>query len=527
MKNIWPIEISEIKKSFPLAYKITSRIPPFISVVLLLFLFIWIYLSSKKLNFTLIVVIFILIFYIRWIIRWIEFIILLLQGLFKYKFFQKINWQNIRNKNPKSINEKILLKKIKNKLYEKNKIYHRIIIPTYKDSWTLIEKNIESIKNSNWPNKQIIITLAGEERDKNNFEKNIKSKFLEKYQNTFFYINTTLHPANLPNEIPWKGSNVNWAWKTTYKKILEKWLEPQQILVTVADSESVFSPDFFDSLTFHYLTTPDDLKDKTIFQPMLLLFNKFFDAPFFSKIIAIATTFYILWNSIKSIWVRTQAVQSQSLRSLLQTNRYSSETITEDWHQYYRTFFTFNWKFKVQPIYSWIRLEPVIGKNLLESIKLQYNQIKRWSHWVLDRPYIILSYRIKKTPFLRTLYEIFRLLEASVLWASSQFILFFWWIFLLLLPIQSLIIKTFAFLWIIIFFSLFIITSFFIPWKQIKEKPSYILSIINYILLWSILAWISMLFLNGLPALHTHILVLLWKPMNRFNVTIKYDQKWQ
>jgi hypothetical protein len=90
------------------------------------------------------------------------------------------------------------------------------------------------------------------------------------------------------------------------------------------------------------------------------LFNRFFSAPFFSKVISLSTTFYILSASIKWIWTRAQAVQVQSLKSLLQTNFYSVETITEDWHQYYRTYCTFNWKFQVKPVYTYVLLEPVI-----------------------------------------------------------------------------------------------------------------------------------------------------------------------
>jgi len=67
------------------------------------------------------------------------------------------------------------------------------------------------------------------------------------------------------------------------------------------DSESIVQDRYFDFLVFEYCITEDDMKDKTIYQPMLFLFNRFFKSPFFSKVIAISTSFYILAASIKGI----------------------------------------------------------------------------------------------------------------------------------------------------------------------------------------------------------------------------------
>jgi dihydroxyacetone kinase-like predicted kinase len=57
----------------------------------------------------------------------------------------------------------------------------------------MLKDSFESIKNSTYDNKKIILTLAGEQADEENFKK-IEQEFLKEYKDVFFYVNTTLHP---------------------------------------------------------------------------------------------------------------------------------------------------------------------------------------------------------------------------------------------------------------------------------------------------------------------------------------------
>jgi len=520
------LEISYYKKKYPLLYKLFSKLIPFLSLVFIFFVLVSGYISVKypKSFWFYFLFSIIIIFYIWWLIRGFEYIFLLLTGFSRYNSYQKINFENIFSSTPKNKQETLLFKKYERSTLKAEDIYHWVIIPTFKDPYLMLKDTFDSIKNSDFNNKKIIITLAGEEADKENFE-TIKDNFLRNYSDKFLFINTTLHPKWIEWELPWKGSNVTYAAKQTYRKILDLWLKPENILVSVMDSESIVQNTYFDALTLEYCLTKDEMRDKTIYQPMLFLFNRFFDSPFFSKVIALATTFYILAASIKWIWTRAQAVQAQSLKSLLGTNFYSVETITEDWHQYYRTYCVYNWKFRVHPVYTYVLLEPVIWKTLWESVKLQYNQIKRWAHWVLDFPYIILCFIDKKwkLPVLRTLYEIFRLLEVSVLWSSLQFILFMGTIYFSLIGfIYSSLLQLITFLWMIIMFIIIIITLLFLPWKSLNSKTKRYVEGFKYILYSFTIMGPLLFVLNWLPALHAQLMILFWKPMWKFNVTKKY-----
>jgi len=270
------VEISELKKKYPFLRNIFSKIIPLGSLILLFIVLIawiiWIFNPHSWAFFVLSFII--IIFYVWWLIRWFEYIILLLTGLIRYKNFQKINLQNVFEWNPSTKLEAYFTDKLKKANLSYNEIYHWVIIPTYQDPIEMIIDSLNSIKNTNYDKKRLIVTLAGEEKDKENFEK-IKKEIQNKFQNIFLDLNFTLH-KQIEGELPWKWSNVSYAAKTKHKEILKKvWKNSEnRIIVSVLDSESILQDKYFDALTLEYLITPDDMKDKTIYQPMLFLTNR-------------------------------------------------------------------------------------------------------------------------------------------------------------------------------------------------------------------------------------------------------------
>ena len=517
------MEISYLKAKYPRLWLLFSKLIPLFSLFFLILtlsteILAFFYPSSWAFFvFSGILVI----FFIWWLIRGFEYLMFLLLGLFKFKNYQRLNLDNIFYWKPSTKFDKLIYDDFKKTDIDVNKIYHYVIIPTFQDPLEMIVDTIESIKNTKFDNKKIFISLAGEYSDRENFEK-IKTEIKKRYANTFWFLNFTLHKLK-EWELAWKWSNVTYSAKTTYPELL-KITSEENIIVSVLDSESVLDEKYFSILNLEYALTKPNMRDKTIYQPMLFLFNRFFQAPYFSKIIALSVAFYILWASIKWIWTRAQAVQAQSLKSLLETNFYSVETITEDGHQYYRTYCTFDWEFQVRPFYAYVLLEPVIWQTFFETVKLQYNQIKRWAHWCLDLPYIVLCFfeKYKKLPKLRTLYEIFWLTEASVLWSSLQFIMFFWsiWLYLSWNWFYQLfwIFNALALLILVILLS---ISLYFLPWNQLSSWKRFYEGI-KYVLFSFTFMWPLLLVLNWLPALHAQLMILFWKPLWKFNVTKKY-----
>src|SRR3989338_759706 len=89
-------------------------------------------------------------------------------------------------------------------------VYHLIFLPTYCEDLTVIEATVRRLTEVVYDPKRFIVILAGEERDRENFMSHA-AIITNRYAGAFHKIIVTIHPANLPDEIPGKGSNLNWA----------------------------------------------------------------------------------------------------------------------------------------------------------------------------------------------------------------------------------------------------------------------------------------------------------------------------
>jgi hypothetical protein len=58
--------------------------------------------------------------------------------------------------------------------------------------------------------------------------------------------------------------------------------------VHVIDSESIVQKTYFDAMSLEFILNDSKIRHNTIYQPMLFLLNRFFQAPYFSKVIALS-----------------------------------------------------------------------------------------------------------------------------------------------------------------------------------------------------------------------------------------------
>ena len=135
-----------------------------------------------------------------------------------------------------------------------------------------------------------------------------------------------------------KGANITTAAEKQYKKILEHFhTTPDNILVTTLDADTNVDEEYFNILTYTYLITPD--RKNKAYQPIIFFFNNFRQAPFFSKIVSLFNSFRILFNFTKARGTRNFSTHAQPLDGLLETHFRSKQTIVEDGHQYWRSYF--------------------------------------------------------------------------------------------------------------------------------------------------------------------------------------------
>lgn len=527
------IDISYVRSKYKKLYKLFTILPGATSILIITITLSWysIFLFNEQNNYQTIVfmiAIFILLYYIWWVIRWFEYMMFIFMSAFKISKYNRLNFWKILFSNVSLNNEERFYRSQLKQDVAPNEIIHRFIVPTYKENEKILNETIKYIEESNYDKKKFAITIAWEEWDKENFM-TIAPNLINKYKNTFGYMNYTIHPKWVEGEIAWKWANITYSAKNEYENILKTFdTTADKILVTTLDADTNIDKEYPNILTHTYISTSN--RKKKSYQPMIFFFNNFWDAPFFSRIISLWNTFWILFNSLKKFGMRNFSTHAQPLDALIELKFWSYETIVEDWHQYWRSYFWFQWDYECVPIYTKVYQDSNMNNNIMLTAKAQYNQIRRWAHWAEDIPYVMCQWvdKWKSISFARTLYESLRLFEWTILWSTLHIILMVWLTFSFIKDIQ---LSTYISLWGTISFLIKIsflmaimiiyLQLYFSPWYKLKNIYEKIFQVIKFLIVYIWLAWPTLVIFSWLPAIHTQIALMLGKPMKKFNITKK------
>jgi len=122
-------------------------------------------------------------------------------------------------------------------------IYHLVILPMATEPYEVVKETFESLAATNYPKDKLILVLAIEERTGPTAEK-ISERIFKEFSGIFPSLLITKHPANLPGEIPGKGSNETYAAKEAQKSIIDKREIPHEnIVVSVFDVDTQIYPE--------------------------------------------------------------------------------------------------------------------------------------------------------------------------------------------------------------------------------------------------------------------------------------------
>jgi len=233
------------------------------------------------------IAVFIILFDVYWLIKTVYLSLHMRISYNKLRANLKINWFEKLTKLPHS--EYLL--PATNSWQD---IYHLIFLPLYKEDFTLISASVESLVKSNYPKDKMIVVLCWEERG-GEVTQHTAQEIKNIYGNKFGHFLSVMHPANLTDEIPGKGSNTAYAAQVVKNELIDKLgIAYRHLLVSNLDIDTVVFPEYFSILTYTFLTSPDPLKAS--YQPVPLYINNIWEAPAFARVVAFSATF---WHTIK------------------------------------------------------------------------------------------------------------------------------------------------------------------------------------------------------------------------------------
>ena len=294
-----------------------------------------------------------------------------------------------------------------------SQIYNAIIIATYNESYEVLAPTIKSVIDTTFDNRKIIVVLAYEERGGEATRLNA-IRLQKEFGNKFYAFHIVGHPADLPNEVIGKGGNITFA-----GHFLQKWLKQEDIasknvIVTTLDADNRPYLSYFDYVAYEFIVHED--RKHLSFQPICLFFSNIWDAPAPMRVIATGNSFWNIISSMRPHTLRNFASHSQPMDALEEMNFWSTRTIVEDGHQYWRSYFYFGGNYTVLPIYVPIYQDAVLSDTLIKTLKAQFVQLRRWAYGASDVPYVAVRIftRDRNVPLVGGLARLLRLIDGHV-----------------------------------------------------------------------------------------------------------------
>lgn len=303
-------------------------------------------------------------------------------------------------------------------------LYQVAIIATVNESREVLEPTIQAVLNSDYDPKKIILVIAYEARAGKPAEERVK-ELIKLYGKQFKHAMAVKHPSNLPHEIIGKGGNITYAGREVEKYIKKSKIDPSRVLVTSLDSDNRVDRRYFACLSYLYCVVPDPIQAS--YQPLAMYTNNIWDAPTMMRVLATGNNLFYIVNTKRPHLSRNFSAHAQPLQSLIDTDFWSTRTVVEDGHQFWRSYFRYDGDYRVYPFSIPIYQDAVLAEGYVKTLKAQFMQLRRWTYGASDVAYIADKgfWHKNKAPKADVLAKMLRTLESHVTWATGPLIVYF------------------------------------------------------------------------------------------------------
>ncbi len=411
-------------------YRVFEILPGLLSYSLLLLPFVLTYINVT------LAVFFILFYLLIFFVRALGYSVRAVAGYISMKHHMKLDWNGLAEdlevgkvtglniERPKWHFKN--LERLSSRKYQikPSELYHAVIVATVNESREVLEPTIQAVLNSDYDPKRIILFIAYEERAGRPTEDRVK-ELMKLYGDKFMGYKLVKHPSNLPNEIIGKGANITYAGRVLKKYIAKQKIDPKNVLVTTLDSDNRPDKRYFAALSYLYCVVPNPIQAS--YQPLAMYTNNIWDAPTLMRVLATGNNLFYIVNTKRPHLSRNFSAHAQPLQALIDTDFWSTRTVVEDGHQFWRSYFRYDGDYRVYPFSIPIYQDAVLAEGYMRTLKAQFIQLRRWTYGASDVAYIADKgfWHKNNIPKADVLAKLLRTLESHVTWATGPLIVYF------------------------------------------------------------------------------------------------------
>lgn len=350
---------------------------------------------------------FIIIFVVYWIVRLFYMMVWLFISWLRYHRDIKIDWLN-------RIQE---LKK------DYRDYYHVIEYPTCGEPYSVIKRSLNELLKTDYPKDRMIVVLGGEGRKGQEFI-DIAQKAKKKFGDKFFKFMITIHKLQ-DDELPGKGSNV-YHMETEIKKFIDELKVPyEKVIVSSFDIETLPHKSYFSYLTFKYLTHPNPTHAS--YQPLILYNNNIWQSNPIIRVVASATTFWLLTDLSRPEKLLTFSSHSMSFKMLVDVGFHDKTIVTEDSRICLQGLIQYDGDYSVVPMFTTLSMDTVYVGSFFKGVVDQYKQMRRWAWGVEHFPWMWENFfgqkANRKISLKKRLQYFWNQTEGMYSWATAPFLI--------------------------------------------------------------------------------------------------------
>jgi hypothetical protein len=352
------------------------------------------------------VIYFVIVFDVYWLIRIAYYIPFLLDSWTRYRLALRRNWQAEVEKLPGY-----------------DQVYHLLMLPTWREGIEVIRGTLDHTLECSTPSDRIIVCLGGEEKDKAHFLE-IEKEVIRDYSHRFKRLVTTIHPdpTGKADEIQGKGSNLNWMARQMAPILEEMRINPNTLIVSSFDVDTVAHPHYFACVTHAFLTSPDPTHNS--YQPVVLYNNNLWDAKAPIRVSMFGTTFWLMSELARSERSMTFSSHSMTWRMLLDVGFWQKDIVSEDSRIFLQGLCRYHGHYSVTPIYLPVSMDSVDELGYVDALKSLYKQMRRWAWGVENFPYMAERFSAdKEMPFRIKAAYLWKQLEGMYTWATAPLLI--------------------------------------------------------------------------------------------------------
>ena len=271
--------------------------------------------------------------------------------------------------------EKSKDKPFENVLNQPHKIVHILMTCIYKEPFEFVKDLLEELTNFASNDSSNILLVCLEEHTPRKEE--VKKIIYDEFRMNYSKVVITIHPANIPGEIPGKCSNINYGLRHLYKQLaLEINFNANNYIVTNFDIDTKFHPNYFKALTNAVLEEDDP--NEVVFQPILYYNWNLDHCSFITRMTGLMRN-VMMMGALIPLNINVMSIYSATLKVYIEGKFTHPAYQMEDIICYIRWMINRRENMKIKPILLPVLSGPTSGDTYLTDVIEWARQLKRWS----------------------------------------------------------------------------------------------------------------------------------------------------